>query len=84
MGRPVLDISAVAKTGLWTYDPGFMATAPVESAITFIDGEKGELLHRGYAIDDLASKAEYLEVCYALLYGELPNAEQNKHLSTHL
>ncbi|MPW59409.1 citrate (Si)-synthase [Moraxella catarrhalis] len=91
LGRPVLDISAVAKVGLWTYDPGFMATAPVESAITFIDGEKGELLHRGYAIDDLASKAEYLEVCYALLYGDLPNAEQKQafyqrisdHMSVH-
>lgn len=91
LGRPVLDISAVAKAGLWTYDPGFMATAPVESAITFIDGEKGELLHRGYAIDDLASKAEYLEVCYALLYGDLPNAEQKQafyqrisdHMSVH-
>lgn len=78
LGRPVLDISAIAKAGLWAYDPGFMATAPVESKITYIDGEKGELLHRGYAIDDLASNAEYLEVCYALLYGELPNAEQKQ------
>lgn len=91
LGRPVLDISAVAEAGLWTYDPGFKATAPVESAITYIDGEKGELLHRGYAIDDLASKAEYLEVCYALLYGDLPNAEQKQafyqrisdHMSVH-
>ncbi|OAU96161.1 Citrate synthase si [Moraxella catarrhalis] len=91
LGRPVLDISAVADAGLWTYDPGFKATAPVESAITYIDGEKGELLHRGYAIDDLASNAEYLEVCYALLYGELPTAEQKEafyervsdHMSVH-
>ncbi|MDO4895068.1 citrate synthase [Moraxella sp.] len=76
LGRPVVDVSAIAKAGLWTYDPGFMATAPVESKITYIDGDKGELLHRGYDIADLAEKAEYSEVCYALLYGELPNAEQ--------
>lgn len=76
LGRPVLDVSAVAKAGLWTYDPGFMATAPVESKITYIDGDKGELLHRGYAIDDLADNADYLEVCYALLYGDLPNAKE--------
>lgn len=91
LGRPVVDISAVAKAGLWAYDPGFMATAPVESAITYIDGEKGELLHRGYAIDDLASNADYLEVCYALLYGDLPTAEEKEkfyarvsdHMSVH-
>lgn len=91
LGRPVLDISAIAKSGYWSYDPGFMATAPVESAITFIDGDKGELLHRGYAIDELADKAEYLEVCYALLYGDLPNQSQkdefyariSKHMAVH-
>lgn len=91
LGRPVLDVSAVAKAGLWTYDPGFMATAPVESKITYIDGDKGELLHRGYAIDDLADNADYLEVCYALLYGDLPNAEEkdkfytriNDHMAVH-
>lgn len=76
LGRPVLDISQFAKAGYWSYDPGFMATAPVESKITYIDGDKGELLHRGYNIADLADKAEYSEVCYALLYGELPTAEQ--------
>lgn len=76
LGRPVLDISAIAKAGFWSYDPGFMATAPVESAITYIDGDKGELLHRGYDIATLADNAEYLEVCYALLYGELPNEAQ--------
>lgn len=78
LGRPVLDITAVNKAGFWTYDPGFMATAPVESALTFIDGDKGELLHRGYAIDELADNADYLEVCYALLYGDLPNAKQKE------
>lgn len=76
LGRPVVDISAIAKAGFWSYDPGFMATAPVESAITFIDGIKGELLHRGYPIDELADNAEYLEVCYALLYGDLPTQAQ--------
>ncbi|OOR89412.1 citrate (Si)-synthase [Moraxella caviae] len=91
LGRPVLDISAISKAGLWSYDPGFMATAPVESALTYIDGDKGELLHRGYAIDDLADNADYLEVCYALLYGDLPNAEEkekfykrvNSHMAVH-
>lgn len=91
IGRPVLDVSAVSKAGFWTYDPGFMATAPVESALTYIDGDKGELLHRGYAIDELADNADYLEVCHALLYGDLPNAEQkqafyariNEHMSVH-
>ncbi|OPH35839.1 citrate synthase [Moraxella equi] len=91
LGRPVLDVTAVNKAGFWTYDPGFMATAPVESALTYIDGDKGELLHRGYAIDDLADNADYLEVCYALLYGDLPNAEEkdkfytriNEHMAVH-
>lgn len=91
LGRPVLDVSAVSKAGFWAYDPGFMATAPVESALTYIDGDKGELLHRGYAIDELADNADYLEVCYALLYGDLPNAEQkeafykrvNSHMAVH-
>ena len=91
LGRPVLDVSAVSQAGFWTYDPGFMATAPVESALTYIDGDKGELLHRGYAIDDLADNADYLEVCYALLYGDLPTQEQkdafyarvNNHMPVH-
>lgn len=76
LGRPVIDIAAFQEAGYWTYDPGFKVTAPVESKITFIDGGKGELLHRGYPIDELANNAEYLEVCYALLHGDLPNAEQ--------
>ncbi|MDO4699772.1 MAG: citrate synthase [Moraxella sp.] len=91
LGRPVLDVSAVSKAGFWAYDPGFMATAPVESALTYIDGDKGELLHRGYAIDELADNADYLEVCYALLYGDLPTQAQkdafyarvSSHMSVH-
>ncbi|AWT48297.1 citrate (Si)-synthase [Psychrobacter sp. YP14] len=76
LGPSVVDVSAFQTAGYWTYDPGFKVTAPVESEITYIDGDKGELLHRGYPIDQLADNAEYLEVCYALLHGELPNAEQ--------
>jgi len=61
---------------VFTYDPGFTSTAACESAITFIDGDKGELLHRGYPIDQLAEKSHYLELCFLLLYGELPDAQQ--------
>jgi citrate synthase len=61
---------------LFTYDPGFTSTAACDSAITFIDGDKGELMYRGYPIDQLAEKSHYLEVCYLLLYGELPRPEQ--------
>ncbi|BFM01517.1 hypothetical protein Psyaliredsea_01640 [Psychrobacter alimentarius] len=76
LGPSVIEVAAFQKAGYWTYDPGFMATAPVESKITFIDGGKGELLHRGYPIDQLANNAEYLEVAYALIHGDLPNSEQ--------
>ncbi len=78
LGPSVVDVAAFQEAGYWTYDPGYKVTAPVESAITFIDGDKGELLHRGYPIDQLADNAEYLEVCYALLHGDLPNAEQKE------
>ncbi|MGM8898086.1 MULTISPECIES: citrate synthase [unclassified Psychrobacter] len=76
LGRPVVDVAALQEAGYWSYDPGFKVTAPVESKITFIDGGKGELLHRGYPIDELANNAEYLEVAYALIHGDLPNKEQ--------
>ena len=78
LGRPVLDVAALQESGFWSYDPGFKVTAPVESKITYIDGGKGELLHRGYSIDELANHAEYLEVAYALVHGDLPNAEQKE------
>ncbi|EGK13975.1 citrate synthase [Psychrobacter sanguinis] len=78
LGPSVVDVAAFQEAGYWTYDPGYKVTAPVESAITFIDGDKGELLHRGYPIDQLADNAEYLEVCYALLHGDLPTAEQKE------
>ncbi len=76
-GPDVLDIRKLyAQAGVFTYDPGFTSTASCDSTITFIDGGKGELLHRGYPIDQLAGKSHYLEVCYLLLYGALPTAAQ--------
>jgi citrate synthase len=77
VGPDVIDIrSLYAKTGLFTYDPGFTSTAATDSSITYIDGDKGELMYRGYPIEQLADKSNYLEVCYLLLYGELPNKAQ--------
>jgi citrate synthase len=77
VGPDVIDIrSLYGQTGLFTYDPGFTSTAACDSAITYIDGDKGELLYRGYPIEQLAAKSNYLEVCYLLLYGELPNKAQ--------
>ncbi|MEM1300972.1 MAG: citrate synthase [Pseudomonadota bacterium] len=76
-GPDVIDIRRLySEGGVFTYDPGFTSTAACDSTITFIDGGKGELLHRGYPIDQLAEKSHYLEVCYLLLYGELPSAAQ--------
>lgn len=75
-GFDVIDIRTLGGHGYFTYDPGFMATASCESAITYIDGGKGILQHRGYAIDDLAKKADYLEVCYILLNGDAPTKSQ--------
>ena len=73
-GPDVIDITKLyAQGGVFTYDPGFTSTASCDSTITFIDGGKGELLYRGYPIDQLAEKSHYLEVCYLLLYGELPS-----------
>lgn len=75
-GPDVIDIRRLyAEAGVFTYDPGFTSTASCESDITFIDGKKGELLYRGYPIDQLAAKSHFLEVCYLLLYGDLPLAE---------
>ncbi len=74
MGPDVIDIRKLyAQTGMFTYDPGFMSTASCESAITYIDGDKGELLYRGYPIEQLATNCDFLETCHLLLYGELPN-----------
>jgi citrate synthase len=77
VGPDVIDIRPLyGKTGKFTYDPGFLSTAACKSAITYIDGDKGELLYRGYPIEELATQCDYLETCYLLLYGELPTAEQ--------
>lgn len=79
MGPDVIDITSLYKqSGKFTYDPGFMSTAACRSAVTYVDGSKGMLLYRGYPIEELAKKCSYLEVCYLLLTGELPNAEQKK------
>ena len=82
-GPNVLDIRKLyQETGMFTYDPGFTSTASCESSITYIDGSKGILLHRGYNIQELASKSEFLEVCYLLLHGELPSPEdKNKFIN---
>lgn len=77
LGPDVLDIRKLYAEGdVFTYDPGFTSTAACDSAITYIDGDVGELLHRGYPIDQLAEQSHYLEVCYLLLYGELPSTTQ--------
>ena len=77
VGPSVIDISTLYKnTDCFTFDPGFTSTAACESALTFIDGDKGILLHRGYPIDQLADEGEFLETCYLLLYGELPTAAE--------
>jgi citrate synthase len=75
-GPEVIDVSSLTGKGYFTFDPGFVSTASCESEITYIDGNAGILLHRGYPIDQLAEKASFLEVCYLLLHGELPNAAQ--------
>ncbi len=77
VGPDVVDVRKLySDGGVFTYDPGYTSTASCESSITYIDGDKGELLHRGYPIEQLAEKSHYLEVCYLLLYGELPSAAQ--------
>jgi citrate synthase len=77
LGPDVFDIRRLySDMGVFTYDPGYTSTGSCSSAITFIDGDKGELLYRGYPIEQLAEKSHFLEVCYLLLYGELPTAAQ--------
>jgi len=75
-GYDVIDVRTLGKHGFFTFDPGFLATGSCESKITYIDGEKGILLHRGYPIDQLATQADYLEVCYMLLHGEAPTQQE--------
>ena len=91
-GAPVIDIKHLYKElGMFAFDPGFAATASCRSAITYLDGERGVLLHRGYPIEQLATRSSYLEVCYLLIYGELPTQKQldrfsasvNQHTMVH-
>lgn len=88
LGPPVLDIRKLCEeTGCFTYDPGFTSTASCESKITFIDGDEGVLLHRGYPIEELAEKSTFLKVAYLLMEGELPNSEEyevfEKNITLH-
>jgi citrate synthase len=92
IGPDVIDIRKLyAQTNMFTYDPGFLSTASCQSAITYIDGDKGELLYRGYPIEQLADKCDYLDTCYLLLKGELPDTKQrldfhklvNQHTMVH-
>ena len=84
-GPDVIDISQLyAKGDVFTYDPGYTSTASCDSTITFIDGEEGILLHRGYPIEQLSSKSHFLEVCYLLLYGGLPNVAELNDFETRV
>ncbi|MBB3330323.1 citrate synthase [Halomonas campaniensis] len=76
LGPDVIDVRGLGAEGLFTYDPGFMSTSSCQSAITYIDGGKGVLLHRGYPIDQLAKESNFVELCYTLLFGDLPDDEQ--------
>ena len=78
-GPDVIDIRKLyAQTGMFTYDPGFMSTSSCNSTITYIDGDKGELLYRGYPIEQLATKCDFMDTCHLLLYGDLPNVDEKK------
>lgn len=81
LGKDVIDISQLGAQGAFTYDAGFMSTASCESKITYIDGEKGVLLYRGYPIEQLAEKKDFVDVCYLLLNGELPNVTEKAHFN---
>lgn len=85
VGPDVIDIRTLYRNaGVFTYDPGYMSTASTTSTITYIDGDRGELLHRGYPIDQLAELSHYLEVCYLLLYGSLPSAAELEDFETRV
>lgn len=85
VGPKVVDIRKLyGQTGCFTFDPGFTSTASCESKITYIDGEKGELLYRGYPIEQLANESDFMECCYLLLYGELPTVAELKKFKTDI
>ena len=82
-GPDVVDVGKLTGQGYFTYDPGFVSTAACDSEITFIDGDQGILLHRGYPIEQLAEKSQHLELCYLLLNGELPSeSELNEFIAS--
>src|SRR5690606_12508833 len=84
IGPDVVDVGALVGKGYFTYDPGFVSTAACESKITYIDGDQGVLLHRGYPIEQLAEKSDYVETCYLLLKGELPNKAEKAAFETRI
>lgn len=84
LGPDVVDIRSLSQHGLFTYDPGFLSTASTESKITFIDGDQGILLYRGYPIQQLAEQSDFLEVGYLLMNGELPNAQQKQAFEANI
>ena len=85
IGPQVIDTRKLySQTGVFTYDPGFASTASCSSEITYIDGDAGVLLHRGYAIDDLAKNTDYMDVCYLLLHGELPSPEEKSEFDINI
>src|SRR5450631_453560 len=85
IGPAVVDIGKLyAETGMFTYDPGFTSTASCESKITYIDGDEGILLYRGYPIEQIAENGDFLETCYLLLYGQLPSASQKLDFDTRV
>ncbi|ALU42208.1 citrate synthase [Pseudoalteromonas rubra] len=83
-GQDVVDVRTLGAHGFFTYDPGFMSTGSCESSITYIDGAKGVLLHRGYPIEQLAEQSNYIELCYLLLNGELPNDAQLEEFAKNI
>src|SRR3990167_6603760 len=85
VGPDVIDIRKLyGQTGMFTYDPGFLSTASCQSAITYIDGDKGELLYRGYPIEQLATNCDFMETCHLLLYGNLPDAAGKKEFTARV
>lgn len=84
LGPDVIDIREVSKLGMFTYDPGYLSTASCTSNITFIDGDAGQLYYRGYPIEQLAEHSDFLEVCYLLLHGELPDITQKSYFTQKL
>ena len=79
MGLPAIDIRTLSQKGLYTFDPGYLSTASCSSSITYVDGDQGELLYRGYPIEQLSEKCDFLDISYLLYDGELPNAIEKQN-----